>query len=345
MVGKGGAESQFRRCPGPAAGPAGPVDEFAVIARLRARFEAAARLRAPGGDVPPAGDTWIGDDAAVVGLAPGVRVLMATDLVVAGVHVDPDLSGPEDIGYKAMMVTVSDFAAMGARPAYALVSVAAPPGTDLDALGAGLAEAAGEVACVVVGGDLSESPVLVVSTAAVGVAEPGGAGPAAALGGPARPPALRDRAARPVGRRAADPPGDATRDGPTPGPGTWSGPTAVPWPGWPRVRRRGGPGHRRPSTCPTGWLADLTHLAEASGVGVDLDAVPVADGASREEALSRGRGLRAGGGHRMPRMTWWRRSPRRGLAPPLPIGVCTADVGRLTLEGDGLPPGGWRHRF
>ena len=40
------------------------------------------------------------------------------------------------------MVTVSDLAAMGAWPAYALVSIAAPAGTDLDLLGDGLAEAA-----------------------------------------------------------------------------------------------------------------------------------------------------------------------------------------------------------
>ena len=162
MVGKGGGESQQRprrpsdRPPGPPA----PVDEFSVIARLRARFEASTRLRTPGGDVPPVGDTWIGDDAAVVGLVPGVRVIMSTDLVVGGVHVDPALSGPADIGYKALMVTVSDFAAMGVRPAYALVSRGRVPGHRLlDALGDGLAEAAAvRPACVVVGGAPVPSP-------------------------------------------------------------------------------------------------------------------------------------------------------------------------------------------
>ena len=55
---------------------------------------------------------------------------------------DLDLSGYDDVGYKALMVTVSDLAAMGAGSDYALVSVAAPPGTDLDRLGVGVAEAA-----------------------------------------------------------------------------------------------------------------------------------------------------------------------------------------------------------
>ena len=75
-------------------------------------------------------------------IGPGAPAVLATDLVVDGVHVDLDLSGLDDVGYKALMVTVSDLAAMGTRPDYALVSVAAPPGTDIDRLGAGLAAAA-----------------------------------------------------------------------------------------------------------------------------------------------------------------------------------------------------------
>jgi len=269
-------------------GPPGPVDEFSVIARLRDRFEASARLRTPGGDVPPVGDAWIGDDAAVVGLAPGVRALLSTDLVVGGVHVDPDLSGPADIGYKALMVTVSDFAAMGARPAYALVSVAAAPGTDLDALGDGLAEAAAEAACVVVGGDLSESPVLVVSTAVVGVAEPGGPEPLLRSG--ARP-GHRLFVTGPLGRSAAGmrilrstPPGGESPE--------WARDLVLAH-RRPVARLAEGEASRRSGASAAidlsdGLVADLAHLAEASGVGVDLDAVPVAEGARRDEALSGG---------------------------------------------------------
>lgn len=144
--------------------PAGdPTDEFAVIARLQARFEALGR----GPSAP--GDLWIGDDAAVLtfprsgpvrgsGPVPGSGpVLATTDLLVEGVHVDLGISDPGDVGWKALMVTVSDLAAMGAVADYTLLSVAAPHGFSLDALGAGVAEAAEATGCSIVGGDLSGS--------------------------------------------------------------------------------------------------------------------------------------------------------------------------------------------
>jgi thiamine monophosphate kinase len=136
--------------------------EFEVIAALQARFEAAA------GRPSPPGEIWIGDDAAVVADSGGAALLLATDLVVAGVHADLDLCTVADLGFKAVMVTVSDLAAMGGRPDHLLVSVAAPPGTDLEELGSGVAEAATATGCVVVGGDLSTAPAVVVSVAAIG---------------------------------------------------------------------------------------------------------------------------------------------------------------------------------
>ena len=88
------------------------TNEFALIGRLRERF----------------GD--IGDDAAIVDPPPG-PLLLAADAVVAGVHTPPDLP-LEDLGWKAVVVNVSDIAAMGGRPLHLLVTVAAPPGIDLD---------------------------------------------------------------------------------------------------------------------------------------------------------------------------------------------------------------------
>jgi thiamine-monophosphate kinase len=64
--------------------PAG--GEFAIIDRLKHRL--------PG---PPAGEVWIGDDAAVVAVGGGT-MLLTTDLSVAGVHADLDLLGVEDMG-------------------------------------------------------------------------------------------------------------------------------------------------------------------------------------------------------------------------------------------------------
>jgi len=325
-------------------GPAGPVDEFDAIARLRERFEATARLRAPGGTVPPVGDTWIGDDAAVVGLRSGERAVVATDLVVAGVHVDPDLSGPEDIGYKALMVAVSDLAAMGVRPEYALASVAGPPGTDLEGLGAGLAEAAGETACVIVGGDLASSPVLVLSTAVFGVAEPGE--PAPLLRSGARP---GDRlfVTGALGRSAA-----GLRVLRTAGSDRRQQPSDLELA---RAHRRPvarlaeGEAARRSGASAAidlsdGLVADLVHLAEASGVGVALDAVPVAAGATRDEALAGGEDyeLLIATGAPDDLMAAFRVA---GLVAPLPIGWCTDHPGQHLLDGGPLPPGGWRHRF
>ena len=64
--------------------------EFAAIDRLRRRL--------PG---PPPGEVWIGDDAAVLGARPG-RLLLTTDLSVAGVHADLALIGLDDLGWRAL---------------------------------------------------------------------------------------------------------------------------------------------------------------------------------------------------------------------------------------------------
>ena len=84
------------------------TDEFAVIDRLRVRFEAGARALYPHQAFPPAGDTWIGDDAAVVSIGAGTgadaRGVWTTDLVVEGIHFDLDICSLDDVGFKALMV-------------------------------------------------------------------------------------------------------------------------------------------------------------------------------------------------------------------------------------------------
>ena len=332
---------------GPSPIPTGPTGEFAVIEGFKAAFEAVARAADPGAEVPPAGETWIGDDAAVVRLpaaAGSGPMLLATDLVVEGVHVDLARGTAGDAGYKALMVAVSDLAAMGARPRYALASVAAAPGTDLEGLGGGLAEAAGDTGCLVVGGDLSTSPCLVVSVAVLGTLD----GP-----GPDARPMLRSGASAgdrvfvtgPLGASAAGL--RLLTVGPIPPDGSTEG----------LVRA-----HRRPVArieegvaarlagasaaidVSDGLVADAGHLAQASGVGLALADVPVAEGASVDEAL------RGGEDYELVVTTG---SPdrlvdefaRAGLRAPRPIGVCTGDADQMTLEGRPLPAGGWEHRF
>src|SRR6202521_745096 len=105
--------------------------EFAAIDRLRRVLPQ-----------PGPGETWIGDDAAVVRAPGGGWLLRAAAPVVAGVHADLSLTGLDDLGWKAVAANVSDIAAMGGRPLHALVTVVGPPGTDLDLLYQGIAEAA-----------------------------------------------------------------------------------------------------------------------------------------------------------------------------------------------------------
>jgi thiamine-monophosphate kinase len=290
------------------------------------------------------------------------RTVLATDLLVAGVHFDESLGTLEDVGYKALMVTVSDFAAMGVRPSHALASIAAPVGTDVELLGAGLAEAAGETGCVIVGGDLAQSPVLVLSTAVFGVAEPRGAPPLLRSG--ARPgdhlfvtgPLGRSAAGLRLLQAAAATTGTAvTTTATAAATNTSADPSRPPVPDLVRAHRRPvarlaeGEAARRSGVgaaidLSDGLVADLRHLAHASGVGADLDTVPVAEGATRDEALSGGEDyeLLVATGSPDALVATFRAAD---LAAPLPIGRCTDRPGRLTLGGDPLPPGGWLHRF
>ena len=315
-------------------------DEFALLARLAERFG-----RGPAGLAP--GDLGIGDDAAAVTLPHPGRVVLSTDLVVAGVHVDPAVSSPEDIGWKALMVTVSDLAAMGAEASYVLLSVAAPRGFAVDRLADGVAEAAAACACTVVGGDLSGSPVLVVSVAAVG-SVPDDGHPMLTRGG-ARPGDTLV-VTGPVGGSAAGLRLLGTGGGAAGAAGA-DHPSAVTGHRRPAARLAEGDVARRAGATAAvdvsdGLVVDAVHLAEASGVGLELtvgeDAV--APGATRDEALGGGEdyelvlatpdpvGLAAA-------------FAAAGLRVPVPIGTCTDDAGRVTLDGGEPPTGGWRHRF
>ena len=89
---------------------------------------------------------------------------------------------------------------------------------------------------------------------------------------------------------------------------------------------------------------DLDRLATASGVGVVLDSLPIADGATREEAIGGGEDyelLFAAGDHDAVESAF----AAAGLRPPIPLGRCVADPGTRLLEGDLLPVSGWEHRL
>jgi len=95
-----------------------------------------------------------------------------------------------------------------------------------------------------------------------------------------------------------------------------------------------------------GLVADVVHLAEASGVGLDLvigDAA-VAEGATRTEALTGGEDYELVLATPDPARLI-EAFADRGLRRPLVIGACTGPALGFVLDGGPLPGGGWRHRI
>jgi thiamine-monophosphate kinase len=135
------------------------VGEFGLIARVTA------------GLTP--GDTTLlgpGDDAALV-RAPVGRVVVSTDLLVEHRHFRRDWSTANDVGHKAAARNFADIIAMGAVPTALLVGFAAPPDLPLewvDGLMAGLREECGEVGAAIVGGDVTAADVVMLGITALG---------------------------------------------------------------------------------------------------------------------------------------------------------------------------------
>lgn len=147
------------------------VGERELITRMTRRFPRTSAVR-----------VGIGDDAAV--LAPpvasghggrAVRWLLASDMLVEGVHFHRRTVPPDWIGWKALACNVSDIAAMGGRPYAAVVSLGLPRQTPVrfaEGLCRGLARCARRYGFSIVGGDTVRAPQVVVDVAILGVARP-----------------------------------------------------------------------------------------------------------------------------------------------------------------------------
>ncbi len=115
----------------------------------------------------------IGDDAAVLEIPAGQDLVVATDTLNAGIHFPVDTS-PRDIGYKCLAVNLSDLAALGATPRWALLSLSLPQADSewLRSFTAGFRSLAEPCGVALVGGDTTSGP-LSISLTALGVIEPG----------------------------------------------------------------------------------------------------------------------------------------------------------------------------
>ncbi|GAA4579609.1 thiamine-phosphate kinase [Micromonospora coerulea] len=229
------------------------VGEFGLIDRVTARLTyGESCLLGPG------------DDAAVVA-APDRRVVASTDVLVEGRHFRRDWSTARDVGHRAAAANLADIAAMGATPTALLVALCMPAELDpgwAEELTDGLGAEAALVGASVVGGDMSASPTLTIAVTALGD-----------LAG--RPPVVRS------GARPGDVVALAGRTG-------WAaaGYTVlsrgfrtprllveafrrpeVPYPAGPEAAELGATAMIDVSD---GLLADLGHVAKASGVAVDL---------------------------------------------------------------------------
>jgi thiamine-monophosphate kinase len=112
----------------------------------------------------------VGDDAAVVEGGRHQQVL-TTDMLVEGVHFELETTSAHDLGFKAVVVNVSDVAAMGGSPRYGLASVGVSEAIEapwIMELYGGMREAADEYAMALVGGDTSRADRLILSVTVVG---------------------------------------------------------------------------------------------------------------------------------------------------------------------------------
>ncbi len=105
-------------------------------------------------------DLSVGDDCAILRLAPGERLATSVDTLVEGVHFPVD-SFPEDIAYRAVAVAASDLAAMGARPLGMTLALTLPEADELwlHACSEGLAAAVSAFRLPLVGGDTTRGPL------------------------------------------------------------------------------------------------------------------------------------------------------------------------------------------
>lgn len=130
------------------------VGEFELIERYFARR--AAQMRAPHVAL------GIGDDAALLDIPAGMQLAVSVDTLVSGVHF-PAGAEPYDIGYKALAVSLSDMAAMGAEPLAATLALTLPQADEswLQRFSDGFFDLAARCRVALIGGDTTRGPLTI----------------------------------------------------------------------------------------------------------------------------------------------------------------------------------------
>ncbi|KAF0196794.1 MAG: thiamine-monophosphate kinase [Bacillota bacterium] len=116
-----------------------------------------------------------GDDAAVVEITSGMRIVYTCDCMVEDVHFLATARG-EDVGFKLLASNISDIAAMGGKPRFAVITLVAPGETLVEWLQdvyRGLGECCVLYGVALVGGDTSRGPKIMLNIALIGEIEPG----------------------------------------------------------------------------------------------------------------------------------------------------------------------------
>jgi thiamine-monophosphate kinase len=107
----------------------------------------------------------VGDDCALVDVSNGMDLAVSTDTMVSGTHFFPDVN-PENLGHKALAVNLSDMAAMGAMPYWAMLALTVPAVDHgwLAAFAKGFFDLADEFSVSLVGGDTTRGPLSLTVT-------------------------------------------------------------------------------------------------------------------------------------------------------------------------------------
>jgi thiamine-monophosphate kinase len=231
------------------------LGEFGLIERLNLeRVQPAEVLLGPG------------DDAAVLAVTDG-RVVASTDVLVEGVHFRLDWSTPEQVGRKAAASNLADIAAMGGVPTALLVGLGCPPTTPtavVQALADGMWGEARQVGAGVAGGDMVTADRIVISVTVLGDME--GRQPVTRAG--ARPGDVVAVCGR-LGWAAA---GFAVLARGFRSPAVVVNAHRVPEPPYRAGPQAAEAGATAMIDISDGLLADLGHVARASGVAIDIRA-------------------------------------------------------------------------